>query len=252
MLGLEEQVREALINQATEDTVRYLSENLNYNTSFIEAGKATTADFIKGPLANLLNDADKKEILEGPPLVMAEICRNPEQLRGTIYKVISTEYASYEQLELLQTKFRALLVSVKEKRRIDNEVLADYDRASRNLLQYARTNDIIFRRLTKIAKKHGVNQAIQKETRYPVIRGMFPTPDEYRKFMLRRNEAAINFTLQIQHIFMRESQYILTSKEEIKPSFMFRAMEETIEATTQLIKIAQQNYLEETIQEIYR
>lgn len=248
MIGLETQVREALIDQRANELVRCISEYPEYKSRVTELVE-TMADSIIGSMASAFGDIDEKEMTkmkqeyrkEVLPQIQAQF-DNPEQLRKIMYEQARKQYISVKQLKAI---LRPHFADMREDGEIGEKVIADYEKSYEGLFEFIKTNDRIVRRLAKVAKKDGIDKATQKETRNSVIKKMFPTPDEYRTFAQGGMEAIKSF--------YQQAQSALTADGEMGQALggIFGAMGQLMEKAQEMNQKIQGNYLEETIQEIY-
>lgn len=186
MQTLEVQVREALINQRAEELFSYASENPEKVNDFFETEKGSMA----GSVASAFGGADKKKaakikcgfIKKVWPLMRA-LVSGPEELRQMTYEQARREYIPARELK---AKISAELATISECGEPSNKSVAEYEKALAAGLEITRANDRIVKRLAKVAKTEGLDKAVQKETRYAVIREMFPTPKAYRAAFVQR------------------------------------------------------------------
>lgn len=248
MAGLETQVRKALIEQRADELVRYASENPEYKSMTTELVK-TMMDSVIGSRASVFGDIDEEEMAEMRQEYQKEVLPqieaqfdNPDQLRQTMYEQARNQYMSVRQLK---AKLRPHFADLREDDEIGEDVVAGYEGTYEGLFEFVRTNDKIVRKLAKVAETEGVDKATQKETRYDIIREMFPTPKEYRAFTQRGMEAVRNFYQQAQSALMADGEM----GQDL--GGMFGAMRKVIEKAREMAQKIQGNYLEKTIQEIY-
>jgi hypothetical protein len=248
MERLETKVRKALIDQKTDELVRYASENPEYKAITSELIE-TLIDSIADAMVSVFEDADEEEIAkmkqEGRKKVLPQVRAqfdNPEKLRQTMYEQAVNQYMSVRQLK---EKLKPHFADIKEDREISGDVVADYEKAFEGLFKVVKTNDKIVRKLTKVAKTEGIDKAIQKDTRNSVIKEMFPTPDEYRAFAQRGMEAVRDFYQETQRALMADG------KTGQALGGIIGAMEKVMKKAQEMTQKIQENYLEKTIQEIY-
>ncbi len=248
MLSLETQVREALIEQRANESVRVASEIPEYQTMVMEMVEEVGKVMVNS-MGQLSGDADKEEIEEMRreyrenvlPQIRAQF-EDPEQLRKLMYEQARNQYMSHRQFK---AKLRPHIAELKKEGEVGTEVVEKYAQAYEGLSEFLRTNDKIVRGLTKIAEKEGVDRAIDKETRYALIRKMFPTADSYRDFTARGVEASKQFFQQAQSALSQDGE---TGQ---MMAGMFGAIGQVVEKAIKLAERVQGNYLEKTIKEIY-
>lgn len=248
MLSLETQVREALIEQRVNESVRVASEIPGYTTMVMEMVEEV-GEAMFNSIGPLFSDADKEGIEKmrreyrenGLPQIRAQF-EDPEQLRKQMYEQARNEYMSHRQFKAI---LRPHFAELKKDGEVGTEVVEKYAQAYEGFSTFLRTNDKIVRGLTKIAEKEGVDKAVDKETRYTLIRKMFPRAESYRDFTARRVEASKQFFQQAQSALSQggETEQMMVG--------MLGAISPVFEKATKLVERVQGNYLEKTIKEIY-
>ena len=213
--SLESQVRGALIQQRTDELVRYVVENPNCGTMITEMVETLGDSVIESIVSSLGLDVDEEEMAEMRqeyrkevlPQVQAQF-DNPQQLRQLMEEQVKDQHLSYRQLK---AKFGSVIKRLRETNKdadadevIDEKALQSFEKSFKGILQYARTNDRIVRRLAAIAELEGLDVATQKDTRYRVTRELFPTPAAYRAHLTRRLEETREFFLQAQSSLMAD------------------------------------------------
>src|SRR3989344_2817203 len=248
MAGLEKLVREALINQRAEELVRCAVENPEYKSMSTELAEAII-DAELSSMASAFGDVDEGEMAEVREECRKEILSHieaqsadPKQLRQTMYEQARNQYISVRQLK---AKFRQHFADMREDAEIAENVVTDYEKAYEDLFEFARANDRMVKKLTKVAETVGVDIAIQKETVYTVTREMFPTAEKYRACAQRGMEVARNFFQEAQNALMMDGEM----GQDLGRAF--GTMGRVIEKAHEMTKKLQGNYLEKTIQEIY-
>ncbi len=248
--GLESQVREILIQQKTDELVKYATEDPNYKTMVTEIAEAF-GNYIIESIASSLgenNEEERTKIFEEYKAEVLPKIRtqldNPQQLRSSMEEQARNYYLSYNQFK---SKIRSQVKELKEDREIDidENSLGEYENSFEWILQYVKNNDKIVRRLAKIAGEKGLETATKKETIYGVIREFFPTSDDFRTYVLRGVDDVINF--------FRDTQKALMSDGEAGQIIggVFGAMGKAVEKTIETQKRINLNYIENSIKEIY-
>lgn len=146
----------------------------------IDSMASTFGDFDDEEKAEMRQEY-RKEVL---PQIETQL-NNPEQLRQTMYKEARNQYMSVRQLK---AKLRPPFAKLREDDEIGEDVIAGYEKAYDGLFEFFRINDRIVRRLAKVAETEGIDKAIQEETRYAIIREMFPTSKEYSAFLQKNRK----------------------------------------------------------------
>ena len=159
-----------------------------------------------------------------------------------MYEQAKREYMSLRQLKAqLRPHFR----DMKESESIGGDVLAGYEKAYEGLLEFAKTKNRIVRRLAEIATTEGLEKATKKETRYEVIREMFPNPEDYIAFCQRGEETARSFFQQAQSALVTDGE---------AGQFMGKAFGDIgklMERVPKDVQSIREDMLKKTIKEIY-
>jgi len=253
--SLESRVREALIEESTKEFVKYANRHPNYR-NIIEKVTAMTGKAIVEFIASTgeIDEEEKKEMLkeykkEILPQVREQM-NNPEKLRETMKKQLQDKYISTQQLKAKMNselnKLRDYNKDLERKDALKEKTFQDCEESFKELYEYAKNNDKFIRKLAVIAKKEGLEVAIQKDTRYKVVRELFPTPADYRTHANEGTEKMRKVFTQLQNSFM-------ASNKEIGQLMgnMLGIMSETIEKGKEMAKKLQGDYTEKLIREIY-
>jgi len=248
--SLESQVREALIQKRTDELAKYVSENPNYRATMLETAEALGNSMIESIVSNLkyVDEDERNKMLEGYRAELLSEFRkqmdDPQQLKQMMREQAKKEYMSCRQLK---SKLGSYLKQLRADRdiNIDENALQGLENCFEGSFQYQRDNDKIVRRLTKIAKQEGLDVVTQKETRYRVIRGLFPKPSDYRTFVLKG--------ITDMRIFFQQTQNSLMDIGDIgrTAGTLVGEVEKAIEKALEKRKGAEGDYLEKTIKEIY-
>ena len=245
MSKLEKQVRQALIEQKTDELIRCVSENPEYKSLVNELAETMIETILASTISEEMDEEEKEEAKqelrkEVLPNLKSQY-DNPEQLRQLMYEQAKKEYTSLRQ-------FKAVLKAHFSEIRQDEElrgVAAEYEKAYKGLLKYYRIKDKIIRRLAKIAEKEGVDKAVQKDTKYAVIREFFPTPDKLRNFVLGNSQAVSNFYSQAKSALMADGESGQAAGE------MVGCEEKAMKKAQEIVERMQGDSTEKMIKEIY-
>src|SRR3989338_2867410 len=189
MAKLETIVRNSLIEQRAEELVKYFSETPKLKLGVIKLVKSLVDSMTK---TLDLDDEEMTEIRAGIESQIKAQFNNPEQLREALYEGARNSYLSVRQAK---TKLGPLFERLKEDGQVSESVVSD-------CMKFGKINGTMVRRLVKIAETDGVDKAMQTETRYSVIREMFPTSRAYKLFVQGGNEAINKFIQQVQDALM--------------------------------------------------
>lgn len=249
MEGLETKVREALIEQRAEELYKSTSENPEYKVIATELME----NFVNSLVSSLINslgkfdEKEKQEMMqeykaEFLPQIKAQF-ENPKQFKEMIYEQVKNQLMSYRQLK---AKLKSHFTDLRKDEEIGEDVAKEYEKTYEGLFKFAKTSDKIVKELIKIAEKEGLEKATRKETRYTVIRKLFPTAEEYKQFSIKGLEEVRKFMHQAQNTLMADGE---TGK---LMAGMFGAMSDLLEKAVDTTEKVQGKYLEKTIQEIYK
>ncbi len=248
MAGLETKVREALIKQEADELFRFA-----YKNSEFKAIAKELAEAMMEPMINLmasdfgkveeektrLRQEYRREVL---PQVLAQL-DNPEILREKTYEKVREQYLSVGQVK---AKLIDLFAEMRKDGKISNDVVVNYGKVHESLFEFTRINDKMVRKLSEVAEREGLDIAAQKETKYAVIREMFPTADKYRKFVQRRRDAMMDYSRRAQSVLMTDGEAGQFMGE------MLGATGKMMEKNQEMVQKIHESYLERTISEIYR
>lgn len=253
--SLESQVREALVQKRTDELVKYASESPNYRTmvtEIVEALGDSMIELIVSSLGDIDEEKEKEMITDYRAEVLPQIraqMDNPQQTRQIMEEQARNQYLSYRQLKTkigsAVGQLRTINEDADKDEAIDETALKGFEKSFEGMFQYARTNDKIVRRLTRIAEQEGLDVATQKETGYRVIRELFPTPNDYRAYASRG--------LENMRKFFQQAQSSLTADGMTGQlvGSMMGAMGKVMEKALEIGKRVEGDYLEKTIKEIY-
>lgn len=204
MAGLETQVRNALIEQRTDELVE-CTKDPRY-----KAAMEDTVQMILDSLMPALQKEvkmDEQEAAEFRADMGKEILpqlnamlNNPEQLRQRMYETAKKEYMPAKS-------FKARLDKQCRKLGLPKEPEEQYRRSHEPAINSARKKDRLVARLAKIAKQEGLDKALQRETQYALVRELYPTPQDYRASAEQAGQAALVFTQQVQAPLMADGTY---------------------------------------------
>jgi len=248
MLNLEIQVREALIDQETneaykivaKDPEKYISRVCKTLENLVLSVYESTEDLIdktQGFWVKEKTVEEKRKEFEEEVLskIRADL-RNPEKLREMVRGDVKTCYLSREEIKAQVESYVADLKELEEE--IGEEAIEEYKRAYVPLYDLLGKNDEFIRRLAKIAEKEGLEEAIKKERKHTVIKEIFPTAQEYREYHRKKWDALRNYFRGASTGFQRDGSLgkflgvVLTGTgKSVEPLLMKseRNLEKTIE-----------------------
>ncbi len=252
-IGLEKAVREALIEQRADELVNYASTNQEYKIMVVTLIESMYDSLVRSAAAVGLFGSEvseeeitafKEELKNKNLPQLLEQLDNPEQLRKQMYEQAKNEGKSAGELKAEATRYLAKL----EEQGISSGAVEKFQEAYRDILDLVEFNDKLVQRLVAVAQTEGFAKATQKETRYEIIREMFPTLDAYRQFVKQNQTAVQKFYNQAQSAFTVEQQTVAGDAVASLLSSLCGAMKE---ATKKAQEMSNSEYLEKMIKEIY-
>ncbi len=157
-----------------------------------------------------------------------------------LYEQVRDKYKPVEQLkEELEEHIEKIREGMSE------EFVEKYRKAYNPLFEFLEKQEMLVKRLVKIAEEKSIEEALQKETIYGVIRETFPTPKEYANYVLCGIEAVRAFMVQVHNTLNvddEEKQRLAKTIESIR-----RAIEETKKDDEEIYG----DYIKRKIREIY-
>lgn len=249
-MALETQLREALVEQRADELYQQFSSEPQYKamvTEFVDELGNSMIESIATSIGDV-EPEEKKEMLtkyraDVLPQLRAQF-DNPEQLRQIVTEQARSQYMTSDEL---RAKMAPQFKEIKEDEDfdIDNEAMTNVEKSYKKVFEYTKENDRILNRLSEIAKAEGLEKAIQKETRYEIIRERFPTPELFREYSLRAQE-------NIKSLFQEMSSALMADGEAGKfIGGMFGAIGSAMEKMRKMGEKLTPDYLDKTIQEIY-
>lgn len=249
MANLEDQVRGALIEQRTNELVETASKTPGY-TEMIMALAGELGESMINSMAESLKDMDEEERQEtinefkeqALPQIIAQF-ENPELLRKQMHEQAKNQYLSYAEF---RAKIAPHFEELKTEGNVDPGLIGKYAQSYERLTEFIKTHDKIVNGLTKVAEKEGIEKAVDKETRYAILREIFPTADSYRAFNAKGQIALKQF--------LQQAQDALVQDEEAGQMMagIFGALSKVIDKAQKFSEKINGNYLEKTIQEMYK
>lgn len=252
MVGLEKRLRESLIEQRADELFNQFSSEPQYKEMVCELVKESIKDFLTSfgdidatdeILANHLVDLETK---------MKSQYDDPKQLRSMLIEQARKDYMTFDEFKLgMISKIEGLENMVGAEKGIKDFKLSDVvtnnlEKFYGKLSEYVQENERIIDRLTEIAGKEGLEKAIQKETRYEIIREKFTTSESFREYFLKARENKKYIFTELSNAFIEGSEIEQIIGEMIKSSF------KSIEKMTEIQYKLGTDYFNKTIQEIYK
>jgi hypothetical protein len=253
-MSLETQLREALVEQRADEIYKQFTSKNQYKAmvgEFIEDLGNSIIESIAISLGDIEPDEKEKMLAkyraEFLPKINAQF-DNPEQLRQIFTEQARNQYMTSDELRA------KMVIQVREIREsedlgIDECAMTNFEKAYEKVYEkvfdYAQVNDRILKRLSEIAEAEGLEKATQKETRYVIIREIFPTVDSFRNYSTRDYENVISLFQEMSNAFVAEGEagQLMGGMFGAIGSVMVKLMEVGEKITA--------DYLDKTIQEIY-
>ncbi len=257
--SLEIKIRKALIKQKADDYCEYVTGSNTYNAAVRGLYKELESKLGDNLVIMLSNDEEReklqrKELLEkckaGILAYAHSIYNNLDELKKRIvkeeennYKTILQKNRKSPNFRMLVEYFRSLGADKQKIKRIESAYTDIFD----DEVNYVKTNNEIVKRLAEIAKSEGINKAMQKKTKYKVIREFFPTSLEYKL----HESKAYNLKNKLMHQFKN-----ILEEEGIKENgMMVKESEHSINALIKyddLLQTLRREYTECMVNEIYK
>ncbi|HJX05573.1 MAG TPA: hypothetical protein VJ461_02605 [Candidatus Nanoarchaeia archaeon] len=245
---LETRIRQALAKQNAEETYKSVTENPAYKDMIYESILYTSEHLIDG-ITKIDEDLNEEDIKEMKDELAAEVLpeiketlENPELLKKIIYESAEKNALSYAKVKKMINEQMEQMRSAGE---IEEAVIQNYKKSYSDILKHVRANDKIVKRLVDIAKADGIEKALQKETKYGVIREFFPTAEEYRRHHKKGIEDLNKFFKKVQSVMAMDGE------EGKNIGKMFGALENSLNHVIQPTEKSRQEYFEKEIKEIY-
>lgn len=252
MNDLEMQVRQALVETMTEEYRQQLSDPV-----YIKKAGAVFVDIVReisGAIAEEVGAEGNEGELKGLETMMMTVVvpemqaliQSPDfryfnsclkQQQSPISKIVGEESSGYEAMftDLYETALGGVLDAGLQKKCVT---------AFKELFKVSRVNDRIINRLVRIAEKDGVAKAVEKETRYGVLREFFETPEEYRAHVNKVSNKVLNALIE----FVPNLQQAVPDEEgKVVMSFVGTVMAKMLDKANAVMKDEQ----EKRIREIY-
>lgn len=209
MTALERKVREALIEKTAQETYELYTNDpeyanmlaelaVSFGEDLIKSIKKYTKDFDDGEMQELLGECEDKLMSQ-----LGDYLKDPEKLRGVVYEQAKNQYLTSNELRgMLREHFKAL----RQDEDMTKEIMDKYEQSFEKLLKYTDVNEEIIRKLAGIAEEQGLEKAVQKETRYEIIREMFPTPEDYHNYRIDSMKEIIQWTQEVQSLMLQDGE----------------------------------------------
>ena len=250
MTGLETQLREALVAQRADELYQQFSSEPQYKVmvgEFVEELGNSMIESIATSIGDVEPDEKEEILVEYRAEVLPQLREqldNPEQLRQIVTEQAINQYITSGEL---RAKMAPQFKEMKEDEDfdIDDESMANFERAYEKVFEYAQENDRILNRLSEVAEAEGLEKAIQKETRYGIIRERFPTPESFRDYSVKAQK-------NIKSLFQEMSSVLMADGEAGK--FIGGMLGATGSAIEKMMEMGEKliaDYFDKTIQEIY-
>ncbi len=188
--NLESEIRKRLAEMLTEELYEFIrNSNLLQKVAEKVTGRIAEAiAFLEEEVEEEELEDMKKELFS---IVIAYL-EDPEQLKQLIYEQVRGWCAPYDETKArIEEEIRLV------ERKFGEDAAYAYREAAKLLLRYARITDEFFKRLTDIAEKTSITNALQKETLYAVIRDMFPTIEDYKRFLAEVKQVREAYSRQV-------------------------------------------------------
>jgi len=246
MPELATQVREALIEQSAEELYQLLSSGDEQKKMAEEVAREMVDAFVLSAADILYVDEDlekeiRKEFEDG---IREQVSRlyNPEQLREITRQQARSNYKTEEEYK---AELGSHIAELKEDKDIEDDVITEYEKSYDIVIGFIRDRDRIIKRLVEIAEKEGVEKAAQKETRYAIIRELFPTREDYKTFQKRTVEELEGFYSQAGNALMQDGEFGQLAGR------IMNSMARIIQKFKEKFKQVQAAYLEKELDAIY-
>ena len=161
-MSIETQIREALIEQRVEELLPYLGE---YRSRFVELSERVIGDISSLSVFKEYHIIGLDSLKENIELYFQPFIQEDSELaKAMLYKQVNHDLT---------------FISVQEVQIYASE--PEYKRFSEIMMATARANNRIIGRLVRLGETEGIEKAVRKETRYDILKKMFPTIEDYRK-----------------------------------------------------------------------
>jgi len=249
-LTLETQVRNALVEEQAQELLQQFQspesieriKNLTQRAINELVNSIISAAESSEPLEEEEKEEMRKELTESIAPKAYESCCSPKELRKLAYLSARSCYRSTKQIRRLLKKHFA---SLKADGEIEQGILEDVEEGYEDLFKYGKIKDKMVKELAEIAREEGIEVATQKQTRYAIIRKMFPKPEQYREVL----QGAMR---GIQDCFKNGQERMMCDGAAGRIiAGMYGEGERLIREATETTGTSEENYLEKTIREIY-
>jgi len=248
MKSLEEQIREVLIKERTDELVKTAEENPEFKEMTIELMETMMVSFIESSTSSFkdYNQEEKEELKQKYrkvilPQIQAEI-NNPKKLREALHNQAKNQYKPIKQLK---EELKNHVSYLRESKEMNEEIIKNYEISHNDLFKFLNINDDFVKKLTKVAKNEGIDKATKKDTMNSVLKEIFPTPEKYRIFAQKSYEVVENQLQQAQNSLMADGEFGKAI------GGLYGAMGEAVKKAKEMQQRVQGKYLEKKIQEIY-
>lgn len=177
MQTLEERVRNGMIKKSTDENYKLLTKP-KYQGIIKDSMKI----MINSIFEMLMKDEELKgedfssEINPEIEEVLNKMMSNPAQMRKVALDTAENSYLTRKQLD---AKLKGLYAKLSKSGDLGEEALQELKKVNETAYEAFEHQEKIVSELVKVAKKDGIRKALTNKAEYEVIRGMFPTADEY-------------------------------------------------------------------------
>jgi CheY-like chemotaxis protein len=209
---LESQVRQALIDERAEGLYQMYSSSDKPKETLEDISRELVDSVVEGykrheresndPLDEEDIEDFRRECEESFQAQVSQML-DPDQLRETARQQAEREYMPEEGY---RAEIQAQIEEAKKDGEVDDNALAKYAESHEILFGLVRNRERMVKRLVEIAEKKGLEKATQKETRYAVIRELFPTREDYKAFQESITEKLEKFYLQAGDALMQDGE----------------------------------------------
>ncbi len=177
MQTLEQRVRNSLIRKEADENYKLLSRP-KYQGIIKDSMKI----MINSIFEILMKDEELKgedfssEITPEIEKELDKMMSNPAQMKKVAYDAAENSYLKRKQLD---AKFEGLYAMLNKTGDFGKEALQEFKKANETIYEAFEHQEKIVSELVKVAKKDGIRKALTNKAEYKVIKGIFPTADEY-------------------------------------------------------------------------
>lgn len=196
MESLERKIRKALIEQRTEQLVEQVSQNEEYKQKV-----QTIAEIMMNTMLGFIDSSKNEESAEYMQKYQQDLqeqikeqTENPRKLKELLKQQAVIEHYSYRQLKLNAKDYLSSVLTED----VNERFMKDSESKFQEIEQYTKKNDEIIQKLVEIAKTEGLQKATKIETKYEIIKQIFPNKEDYKEFLEKGTTFARNLLQQSQ------------------------------------------------------